>query len=164
MYPSQAKNVYKNAATQAQVHPVKLIHLIYERVLLHLEGAIDGVEKKNPGKRGENIGKAIALITELNVAVKVDEDPETGHFLQGLYTSILVELPKAAMNNDAGILRRAHAYFAQLKAIWEQTAMKEHGFSPNVPAGAHKVGEGRELPGGREADHPPTMSRVSVAI
>lgn len=98
---------------------------MYERTLVHLDMAIIGIENKNPQMRGENLGKAIAIITELNASVKEDDDSEVALFLRGLYNAILVELPKAAVNNDEQILRQTISYIRRLKEIWEETAMAE---------------------------------------
>ncbi len=124
----QARNVYRQTEKLATIHPVKLIHLMYERVLVHLDLTLEAVEQNDPVKRGENLGRAIAIVTELNASIRKDDASEAAEFLRGLYTAILVELPKVALNNDAEIIRRARRYLGKLKEIWEQTAMREHGF------------------------------------
>lgn len=125
MNSAKARNAYRQSESQSRIHPVKLIHLMYERTLVHLDMALVGIVNKNPQMRGENLGKAIAIIAELNASVKEDDHSEVALFLRGLYNAILVELPKAAINNDAQILGQTFAYIKRLKEIWEETAMKE---------------------------------------
>ncbi|MFH1216582.1 MAG: flagellar export chaperone FliS [Pseudomonadota bacterium] len=125
MNSSQARNAYRQSEAQSKIHPVKLIHLMYERTLIHLDMALIGIENKSPQLKGENLGKAIAIITELNASVKDDDDSEAALFLRGLYNAILVELPKAAVNNDAQVVRQTSSYIRRLKEIWEETAMAE---------------------------------------
>lgn len=120
-------DAYRKSEKQASVHPVKLIHMLYERVLTHLEHAEIGVKENNPRKRGENLGKAIAIVTELNASIKQEDGSEAAQFLRALYTAILVELPRVAVSGDVKILQRSHAYLKELKGVWEQTAMREHG-------------------------------------
>jgi flagellar protein FliS len=84
-----------------------------------------GIVNKDPKMRGEHLGKAIALIAELNASVKDDDSSEAALFLRGLYGAILLELPKAAINNDEEVLRQTMAYINRLKEIWEETAMRE---------------------------------------
>lgn len=143
MKAARVRNAYQQSEAQAQIHPVKLIHLLYERVLTHLELAEEGVLQKNFQKRGENLGRAIAIIAELNASVKNEDDTETANFLRGLYSAILVELPKVAINNDVEIVRQATRYLVRLKEIWEETALREAGLSPaSEPAkGQAKVRE-----------------------
>jgi flagellar secretion chaperone FliS len=125
-------NAYRKMERQAEIHPVKLIHMLYERALDHLELAEEGIREQVPGKRGENISKAIAIVSELNASIKSDDHSEAARFLRGLYEAILLELPKVSVSQDLKVLRQAHTYLARLKSIWEQTAMvelagREHG-------------------------------------
>lgn len=129
MVSDQARKAYRQTSAQVDVNPVKLIHLMYERVLVHLKEAEAGIFEKNPQKRGENLGKAIAIITELNASVKQEDDSEAAVFLRGLYSAILVELPKVSATNDREILRKSFRYIERLKEIWEETAMKEEGLA-----------------------------------
>lgn len=125
MVSSKVRNAYRQNEAQAKIHPVKLIHLMYERTLTHLDLAQEALNKKDPRGRGENLGKVIALITELNASIRVEDDSEAAQFLRGLYAAILVELPKVSITNDAQILKRTSNYIQRLKEIWEQTAMQE---------------------------------------
>ncbi|HIJ79498.1 MAG: flagellar export chaperone FliS [Desulfobulbaceae bacterium] len=128
MVGQQALNAYKTTAKQAEIPPVKLIHMLYERVLVHLDLAEKGIAQGSPKVRGENLGKAIAIITELNTSINSEDESEAALFLRGLYTAILVELPKVAVSQDVKILQRAAKYMRQLKELWERTAMAENGF------------------------------------
>jgi flagellar secretion chaperone FliS len=120
-----ARNAYRQSEAQSKIHPVKLVHLMFERILVHLERAKIGIVNKDPRMRGEHLGKAIAIIAELNASVKDDDSSEASLFLRGLYGAILLELPKAAINNDEKVLRQTMAYINRLKEIWEETAMRE---------------------------------------
>lgn len=118
-------NAYRKVARQAEIHPVKLIHMLYERALDHLELAEEGIREHAPAKRGENISKTIAIVTELNASIKSDDDSEAAGFLRGLYRAILLELPRVSVSGDVQVLRQAYSYLERLKNIWEQTAMAE---------------------------------------
>lgn len=125
MNSAKVRNAYRQTEAQSNIHPVKLIHLMYERTLLHLEKAKDGVVTKNPQMRGENLGKAIAIITELFASVKDDDDSEAALFLKGLYNAILEELPKVSVSGDVEIVNQTISYIKRLKEVWEETAMVE---------------------------------------
>ncbi len=126
MLQAQAQNAYRRAAIQEQnIPPEKLIYLLYERVLKHLRWAGEGIDEQNPQKRGENLGKAIAIVAELNASLDMETAGEAAVFLRGLYVAILVELPKVSVSNDLEVLKRASRYLQKLKDIWEQTAMQE---------------------------------------
>lgn len=127
MTTARVRNAYQRTEKMATIHPVKLVHLMYERLIVHLDVAVEGIEEGNAQKRGENLGKAIAIITELNASIKNDDQSEAAVFLRGLYTTILVELPKVSINNDKAIVVRARKYIKRLMETWEQTAMRENG-------------------------------------
>ncbi len=133
METSRVRSAYKQSETQSDIHPVKLIHIMYERVIAHLELAGEGIRDEDPQKRGENLGKAIAIITELNASIKKDDDTEAAQFLRGLYSAILTELPKVSLSEDIKILKQTHTYVCRLKEIWEETAMKENGLTKESP-------------------------------
>jgi len=129
MYTAKARSAYQRSEAQAQIHPVKLIHLLYERVLVHLELAEQGVIAKDAKVRGENLSKAIAIISELNASIKENDESEAAGFLRGLYSTILVELPKVGLSGDVEIVRLSHRYINRLREIWEATAMAEAGLT-----------------------------------
>jgi flagellar secretion chaperone FliS len=144
MIAAQARDAYRKSATQGRnMPPEKLIHLLYERALQHLHCAGEGIEEQSPQKRGENLGKAIALVTELNASLDMEKGGETAVFLRGLYEAILVELSKVPVTNDVEIIKRACRYLKTLKDIWEQTVMKE--------TAAVVTREARSVPQGSEA-------------
>jgi len=148
---AQARNAYRQTEKMANVHPVKLIHLMYERVLAHLDIVVEAIDAKNVIQRGENLGKAIAIITELHASIKKDDDSEAAGFLRGLYSAILVELPKVSANNDREIATRTRTYIRQLMEIWEQTAMREQGLLDGGTAQRHDQIKYGPAPAGNEA-------------
>lgn len=126
MIPAQAREAYRRSATQGQnIPPEKLIHLLYEGALKHLHYAGEGIEAKKPQQRGENLGKAITFVTELNASLDMEKGGETAMFLRGLYEAILVELSKVSATNNLEVIKRTCRYLQTLKEIWEQTVMKE---------------------------------------
>ena len=129
MVLSQAKNAYRQTAMQVNYHPVELINMLYERVLVLLDAAVVAIEENRPVVRVENVNKAVAIVSELYVSVAQD-DSESSRFLSGLYEAILAELPRASMNKDVEVLQRAHRYLSGLKKVWEDTAMRECGLVP----------------------------------
>lgn len=136
MHTTKARSAYQKSEAQAQIHPVKLIHLLYERVLVHLDLTEQGLLANDVKARGENLSKAIAIISELNASIKDADDSDAADFLRGLYSAILLELPKVAISADVEIIRQSHRYLSKLLEIWETTAMAEaglHGRRHNDP-------------------------------
>lgn len=109
--------------------PEQLILALYQAALNRIQLAKEGVEEKNIRKRGENLSKAIAIISELNASIDSSMNDEHTQFLRGLYSAILAELPKVSITNDIQILDRTHGYISKLKEIWENNVMGKNGQS-----------------------------------
>lgn len=101
----------------------QLILLLYKGVLSRMRRTREGINENNDSKKGENLSKAIAIISELNAAIDSKVDDESILFLRGLYMAILAELPKVTLNNDLKTLERAEKYISRLKEIWENDVM-----------------------------------------
>lgn len=117
------------------MNPKQLILLLYKGAINRLRLAREGIEEGNVKKKGENLSKAIAIISELNASVDTNTNDEISHFLTNLYTAILVELPKVAIDNNIQILDRSEAYISKLTQIWENEVMEKDKAvkKPSVP-------------------------------
>ncbi len=107
------------------MEPEQLILLLYKGALERIRLTREGIDENDIKKRGENLSKTIAIISELHASVNTTMNDESTLFLRGLYTSILMELPKVSLNNDPGILKQTHTYISRLKEIWENDVMKK---------------------------------------
>ncbi len=125
MNAAMARNAYRKSEENTNIHSIKLVHMMFDRSIAHLRQAEEAIGEDNPAKRGENLGKAIAIITELYSSVPTDQDTEAAVFLRSLYDAILTELPKVSAFGDREIMARALRYMEKLKEIWENTAMIE---------------------------------------
>lgn len=105
------------------MEPEQLILMLFKGALDHIRLAREGIEENNIKKRGENLSKVIAIVSELNSSVDTTMNDESTQFLRGLYSAILTELPKVSITNDTQILQRTHSYISKLKEIWENDVM-----------------------------------------
>lgn len=135
---SAAKNLntYLNNHYEGMTHE-KLIHLLYRGALKHLTCAKDGVIEKNPKKRGEHLSKVIAIISELNAGIDSKMNDESTRFLRGLYTSILMELPKVSLTNEVKTIDLTYAYIEKLNEIWETQVLNSPGEKSAARTKAH---------------------------
>lgn len=135
----QQINTYLNNHYEG-MDPEQLIFLLYKGALSRIRLTKEGILEKNIQKKGENLSKAIAIISELNASVDSKMEDESTLFLRGLYTAILAELPKVTLNNDLGTLNRAEKYISRLKEIWEKDVMakKKESLSRVVKEPVHR--------------------------
>ncbi len=130
----QQVNQYLNHHYEG-LDPEQLILLLFKGALNRIGLAREGIIEKDVKKKGENLSKAIAIISELNASVDSKMADESTQFLRGLYAAILSELPKISLNNDLKTLNRAEKYISELKEIWEKEVMakgKERGSIPQI--------------------------------
>ncbi len=123
MVHGNALNSYHKAQVYDEMDPKKLILMLYEGAIKRIVLAKEGVKKGDPKLRGENLGKAIAIISELNACLDDNIQTDEINFLRGLYAAMLAELPKVTVNNDIEILDRANKYLTELKKIWITTVL-----------------------------------------
>ncbi len=159
MAPNGYLKAYREAGRQAVIHPVKLIHMMFERAITLLDEAEKGALANDPRQRGENISRVIAILNELNASLDHENGGEQAAFLAGLYESMIVELPKVSIDNDVEVIRRTRRYMGRLKEIWEETAMDEH----ESGQGATEKGRARAFCGGRRGESV-SVANLSVSI
>jgi len=128
-----AMSAYRKTEISTVSGPKKLIQMLYDGALHSLERARIGTENKDPKVRGENLGKALAIITELNASLDLEKGGETAQFLRDLYLYMLVELPKVNLTNDTAIIVRSMNYIRELKRLWEERVMNIGLTSKAVP-------------------------------
>ena len=117
-----ALSSYQKVQISSEINPQKLIHMLYEGAIKRINFAREGVINKDPKQRGENLSKAIAIISELNASLRNIEDEEI-FFLRSLYIAMMQELAKVSITNDIQTLDRAIKYLMELKRIWETSVM-----------------------------------------
>ena len=132
-YNNTALRSYQKAQVYDEIDPKKLILMLYEGAIKRIKLSQKGIKENNPQLRGENLGKAIAIVSELNACLDTRDQSEEILFLRGLYSAMLVELPKVSINNDIQVLERAERYLLELKKIWVTTVMPQ-AKAPDTPS------------------------------
>ena len=161
MVYNNALNSYQRVQVSSEIDPQKLILMLYEGAIKRINLAKEGVKINDPKMRGENTGKAIAIISELNASLDNDMMTKEILFLRNLYITMMHELAKVAITNDIQTLDRANKYLMELKRIWETSVMGAKN--------TQKPGTGQQKPGGTQtqAGYPGYEKhghRTSIAI
>ena len=125
MFHGRALRSYQKAQVYDEMDPNRLILMLYEVAIKRIKLAREGLIKKSPQLRGENLGKAIAIISELKACLDENIKTEEILFLKSLYAKMLVELPKVSVTLDIKTLDRSEEYLSELKSIWETNVMKQ---------------------------------------
>lgn len=119
-------DIYLNNHYQGMT-PEKLIQMLYKGALKNLSLAREGINENNPKKRGEHLSRVIAIVSELYSSLNPEMTDESTQFLRGLYSNMLVELPRISITNDIKRLNLVYSYLERLDQIWDSEVMgKSH--------------------------------------
>ncbi len=147
VYPN-GTSAYRKTEVSTTTDPKKLIQMLYDGALRFLEKARIGTMQKEPKLRGENLGKALDIITELNSCLDIEKGGETAEYLREIYLYMLMELPKVNLNNNVEMIERAMRYIKELKRLWEERVMglpdksasiNEHNVSEEIKPAVRKT-------------------------
>lgn len=109
------------AANQyAGMSPGRIVLAMFEGALSALERARMALEKKEVAPRGEAIGKALAIIGELQSSLNMEKGGEIAERLFALYDYIFQELIRANLKADPVALENAMKIVRDLADAWEQ--------------------------------------------
>lgn len=142
----QAVKAYKSTQVMT-TDPYKLILMLYDACIKNLFHARDAVAENNRVRRGETLSKAIDILSELFSSVQ--GETEQAKFLRGIYTAMMLELPKVNLTNDIKTLDLAIKYVAQLRSIWKEQVMAG---TNSADAGAATKREKQEGPDQHKAN------------
>ena len=144
MNASTALEAYKATKTQAAIideaSPHQLVALLFDGALERIaeaRGAIERIEQAGDdfvagevATKGEAIGKAIAILDSLRVALDHEQGGELAGNLSGLYDYMTRRLLEANATKDVKMLTEVADLVKVIKAAWSQ-----------VPPELHRVGE-----------------------
>lgn len=154
-------NSYRNTHYDG-MSPEQLILMLFKGAQERLTLVKQGIEEKNIQKRGENLSRVIAIISELNRSVDPEMKDESTLFLKGLYTEMLTQLPMVSITNDIQIITRTHLYISRLKEIWETDVMGKGRVSPPAPPPKPKTA--RSMGNGYPGQGSPARSLGSISV
>jgi flagellar protein FliS len=118
--------------TQAQSRtPLELVVMLYDGALRFMTVARDAIERRDIPARREALSRALAIISELQSTLKVEEGGELARSLDDLYSYSNLRLLDAAAKNDVVPLDEVRKVFQILREGWSTIA---------APAGAAQTG------------------------
>ncbi len=155
-----ALNSYQKVQVSSEVNPQKLILMLYDGAIKRINFAREGVINKDPKQRGENLSKAIAIISELNASLRNIENEEI-FFLRSLFLAMMQELARVSITNDIQTLDRAIRYLMKLKQIWETSVMGQGNAAQNTKT---KTEQKKEVSSTSYSGYEKHGQRTSIAI
>ncbi|WP_319803471.1 flagellar export chaperone FliS [Planctomonas psychrotolerans] len=119
--------------------PVRLLTMLYDRLLLDLGRAESAQVDGRWGYASENLVHAQAIVAELMSSLKV-ELWEGGEGLFALYTYVSTALINANIHRDVALTRESIALLEPLRQAWHEAAGQLPAQAPVRMGGALGIG------------------------
>lgn len=120
---SQASQAYKHVditSAVAAATPHQLTSLLFGGALKQIAIAKGAIERKDTALKGESISKVIAILGELEGALRDRESNELSANLSRLYDYMIRALVSANSQNDLTKLEEISGLVAEIKEAWDE--------------------------------------------
>lgn len=112
---------YRTAKVET-AKPIQLVVDLYRGALRFLRQGIAHQQAGEPAKRGIALGRAHAIVSELQATLDHDKAPELCQQLDSLYDFILHRITVANLNAEVESLEAAIEVLTTLEEAWAQIA------------------------------------------
>ena len=111
----------------ADASPARLVQIMFEQILAQLataQGCMARIENNLPLNdvvtKCKAMGKAIALIDQLNNTLDLERGQQIAGNLRALYVYMLARLTLANVTNDSKIVAEVGSLIQEIKSGWDQ--------------------------------------------
>lgn len=131
---------YSNVGVETGVtaaDPHKLILMLFDGAITCVGAAREHMLKKEIGPKGENVSKAINIISNgLKVSLDTTSGGELAGRLAALYDYMSERLLFANMRNDPAALEEVKGLLRELRDAWQQIGRKQSQNETGTPISA----------------------------
>ena len=113
-----ATNYVETAVSEATPH--KLVEMLYEGAIKHLNLTKIFIEQKNLEKKAVHANKALSIINALRDGVDLEKGKEVGGNLYDLYDYCYRQLFKGSSRNDVVVIGEVIEIMKELNDAWKQ--------------------------------------------
>lgn len=104
---------------------VQLIVLLYDAAIQSMELARREIQAKNVREKARHIGRAMAIVGELNSVLDLEQGGEIARSLRRLYDYMLMELVEANARNNEQRLDAPLRCLETLREAWREVAAQQ---------------------------------------
>lgn len=112
------------ASSIEDAKPAELVYMLFESAVDRLAAAKGHIERKEIARKGETIGKATAIIVELQRSLDMEKGGEFAERLDTLYDYMLRQLTQANLHNDVAKIEEVIKLLTPIRDAWKVTADK----------------------------------------
>jgi flagellar protein FliS len=114
-------SAYRQTSVQSS-SPLELVVLLYDGALRHVVAAKDAAHRKDLVARREASSKALAIVTELQITLNLEDGGAVATSLDSLYTYMMERLVYATARKDSTALDEVEKLLRSLRDAWAQIA------------------------------------------
>lgn len=118
----KAVNAYRKTSVST-ADPMQIVVALYDGMLRHLTAAQIAFEAGDRAEAGTRIGKAIAIVCELDASLDSKQGGEFGIQLSNLYSWFNQELLQVSMTRDSARLAPVVQMISELRDAWHTAAI-----------------------------------------
>jgi flagellar protein FliS len=112
---------YRQTQVQSRT-PLELVVMLYDGALKFMTTARDAIERRDIPARRDAISRALAIVSELQSTLNMEQGGEIARSLDGLYGYATMRLLDAAAQNDVAPINEVHKLFTTLRGAWSDIA------------------------------------------
>lgn len=105
--------------------PVQLVVDLYRGAIRFMRQGQAFDAAGSPGERGRVLGRAHAIVSELQATLDHDQAPDLCEELDRLYDFVLHQITEASVKNDGAHLGPAIDVMEQLESAWSTLASRQ---------------------------------------
>jgi flagellar protein FliS len=103
--------------------PLELVVMLYDGILRQTAAAVDAMARKDIRARREAVSKSLAIISELQSTLNMEQGGDIAVQLDRLYSWMTESLMQATMTQDPGPIQDVHRVLETLRDGWQQAAL-----------------------------------------
>jgi flagellar protein FliS len=123
-YPARAAQAYLQTHVQSR-SPLELVVMLYDGLLRFLGEAGAAIENQSLHSKRESISKALAVLSELQSTLNMEQGGDVAASLDALYTYVNGRVLEASIQNDRGPLDECVRLLRTLREAWSEIASRE---------------------------------------
>ena len=120
-YPARAAQAYLQTHVQSR-SPLELVVMLYDGLLRFLGEAGAAIENQSLHSKRESISKALAVLSELQSTLNMEQGGDVAASLDALYTYVNGRVLEASIQNDRGPLDECVRLLRTLREAWSEIA------------------------------------------
>lgn len=120
---ARAANVYQQTHVQSR-SPLELVVMLYDGALRFVGEAQSALERKDLTAKREAISRTLAIVSELQSTLNMEEGGDIARSLDALYAYASSRLLEANMQNDPARLEELARLFGTLRDAWAEISTR----------------------------------------